>query len=122
MTIALAYRIDADARQLEPTKRQRRWNSGRSLNEADAKSASKPAESQALKEIVPSEVEENPGPSVATLSAVNLPGMAIPRMAANAERCVSGKLQPAGVKTDVTGNGENPKLRVGKVSVKSCYG
>eukprot|EP00246_Nothoceros_aenigmaticus_P015961 TRINITY_DN6952_c0_g2_i1.p1 TRINITY_DN6952_c0_g2~~TRINITY_DN6952_c0_g2_i1.p1 ORF type:complete len:713 (-),score=179.42 TRINITY_DN6952_c0_g2_i1:586-2724(-) len=105
---------DPESRHLEPTKRQRRWNSGKNLTDKDA-NLTEPS-----KEVVPPEVRDSSVPSLSTTSTGGIPGSNTPKASANTERVPTSKsLQPVS-KADVTVNGESPKQRVVPPSARAA--
>ncbi|CAM6069097.1 unnamed protein product [Sphagnum tenellum] len=97
----------------EPSKRQRRWNTGK--NDIDVKAPPKVLQTESVKEETSSEVKETAAPSLATLPLA-VPASSTPKSASGLERVAISR--PALSRSDVPVNGETQKTRVVPPSTK----
>ncbi|CAM6043949.1 unnamed protein product [Sphagnum compactum] len=97
----------------EPSKRQRRWNTGK--NDIDVKAPPKVLQTESVKEETSSEVKETAAPSLATLPLA-VPASSTPKSASGLERVAISR--PALSRSDVPANGETQKTRVVPPSTK----
>ncbi|CAK9872212.1 unnamed protein product [Sphagnum jensenii] len=104
---------DGEGRLQEPSKRQRRWNTGK--NDIDVKAPPKVLQTESVKEETSSEVKETAAPSLATLPLA-VPASSTPKSASGLERVAISR--PALSRSDVPVNGETQKTRVVPPSTK----
>lgn len=102
------FTVDGEGRLQEPSKRQRRWNTGK--NDIDVKAPPKVLQTESVKEETSSEVKETAAPSLATLPLA-VPASSTPKSASGLERVAISR--PAVSRSDVPVNGETQKTRVG---------
>jgi hypothetical protein len=102
--------VDGEARSQEPTKRQRRWNTGKI--DIDVKAASpKMPMTESVKEETPSEVKETAS-SFAALPPTVPVSSSTPKSASVLER--TAITRPTLSRSDASFNGEAQKTRVGE--------
>ncbi|CAM6008605.1 unnamed protein product [Sphagnum balticum] len=104
---------DGEGRLQEPSKRQRRWNTGK--NDIDVKAPPKVLQTESVKEETSSEVKETSAPSLATLPLA-VPASSTPKSASGLERVAISRLALS--RSDVPVNGETQKTRVVPPSTK----
>ncbi len=102
------FTVDGEGRLQEPSKRQRRWSTGK--NDIDVKAPPKVLQTELVKEETSSEVKETAAPSLATLPLA-VPASSTPKSTSGLERVAISR--PALSRSDVPVNGETQKTRVG---------